>query len=312
MLAALAPAALEISLQVGEDLEAERSRHHSEWQQRLERARYEAERSERQYQAVEPENRLVARTLEQHWEAALAAEEQLKADYARFLNTRPQALSAAERARIRQLAADIPALWQAATTTPAERQAIVRQLIERVIVTVIDDSERVAVEVHWVGGHRTRTAISPPGGPPGAAELLPRAGGACPVLTSGRAALSRRSPQQLNAEGWRPAKRRETFNGPMVAGAAGPPGAARGPRATARGGRRRARRVAIDRVGAEARHAHGHLIQLAAEGVGTGPPGRTGWTSPMAGVGRRRRDRAPPGTPASPPALGQDAAQCGR
>jgi len=216
VLAALAPAALEISLQVAEDLEAERSRHHSEWQQRLERARYEAERTERQYQAVEPENRLVARTLEQHWEAALAAEEQLKADYARFLSTQPHALSAAERARIRQLAADIPALWQAATTTPAERQAIVRQLIERVIVTVINDSERVSVEVQWVGGHRTRTAITRPVArleqlsyyPELMARVLSlhQAGLHCPAIA-----------EQLNAEGWRPAKRRETFNGPMVA-----------------------------------------------------------------------------------------------
>ena len=82
VLDALQPAALEISLQVAEDLEDERARHHADWQQRLERARYEAERAERQYQAVEPEHRLVARTLEAQWEAALSAEGRLKADYA--------------------------------------------------------------------------------------------------------------------------------------------------------------------------------------------------------------------------------------
>jgi len=89
VLDALQPAALEISLHVADDLEAERERQRTQWQQRLERARYDAERAERQYQAVEPENRLVARTLEQHWEAALAAEAQLKADYAHFLGTAP-------------------------------------------------------------------------------------------------------------------------------------------------------------------------------------------------------------------------------
>lgn len=67
----------------------------------------------------------------------MAAEAQLKADYARFLSTAPTPLSAAERTRIRQLAADLPTLWTAATTTTEERQAIVRVLIERVIVTVI-------------------------------------------------------------------------------------------------------------------------------------------------------------------------------
>ena len=65
MLEALQPAALEVTLQLLEDLELERAALHRQWQQRLERARYEVERARRQYDAVEPENRLVARTLEQ-------------------------------------------------------------------------------------------------------------------------------------------------------------------------------------------------------------------------------------------------------
>jgi DNA invertase Pin-like site-specific DNA recombinase len=216
VLAALQPAALEISLQVAADVEGERARHHGEWQQRLERAHYEAERAARQYQAVEPEHRLVARTLEHQWETALAAEAQLQAEYARFLAREPRVLSAAERARIRQLAADIPALWQAPATTPAERQAIVRELLERVIVTVIGESERVAVEVHWIGGHRTRTQLVRPVArleqlsyyPQLVARVLAlhQEGHACPAIA-----------RQLNAEGWRPAKRRATFNGPMIA-----------------------------------------------------------------------------------------------
>jgi DNA invertase Pin-like site-specific DNA recombinase len=216
VLESLQPAALEISLQVAEDLEGERVRHHADWQQRLERARYEAERAERQYQVVEPEHRLVARTLETQWEAALSAEARLQADYARFLASEPRTLSECERARIRALAADIPALWQAKTTTNAERQAIVRQLIERVIVTVIDDSERVAVQVHWIGGHHTRTHLVRPVArleqlsyyPELLARVLAlhQAGQRCPQIA-----------EQLNAEGWHPAKRRATFNGPMVA-----------------------------------------------------------------------------------------------
>jgi DNA invertase Pin-like site-specific DNA recombinase len=133
VLEALQPAALEISLQVAADLEAERTREHAQWQQRLERAAYTVQRAERQYQAVEPENRLVARTLERQWEEALAAQAALAADYERYLTSTPSSLSAQERAAIRRLAADIPALWEAPTTTAAERQAIVRQLIERVL-----------------------------------------------------------------------------------------------------------------------------------------------------------------------------------
>src|SRR3954462_3102203 len=81
MLEALQPAALEVTLQLLEDLELERAALHRQWQQRLERARYEAERAHRQYDAVEPENRLVARTLEQRSGEALSMELRLKADY---------------------------------------------------------------------------------------------------------------------------------------------------------------------------------------------------------------------------------------
>jgi hypothetical protein len=159
---------------------------------------------------------LVARTLEQHWEAALAAQAQLKADYARFLNTEPTPLSAPERARIRQLASDIPALWNAETTTSAERQSIVRLLIERVIVTVINDSEQVTVEVHWIGGHHSRTHITRP-----VARLEQLS--YYPALLKRVLSLQQQGlngpaiARQLNAEHWRPAKRRETFTAAMVA-----------------------------------------------------------------------------------------------
>lgn len=215
VLQALEPAALELSLKVAEDLEAERHQGHQHWAQRLERAHFEAERAARQYQAVEPENRLVARTLERQWEAALVAEATLKADYQRFLAEQPVSLSSRERDAIRRLASDIPALWYAPETTPADRQAIIRQLVERVVVTVQGESEQVAVQVHWWGGQATPLTLIRPVArleqlsyyP----ELLQRVaqlhaqGYDAPTLA-----------QHLNAEGWRPAKRRATFNAAMV------------------------------------------------------------------------------------------------
>ncbi|WP_157174460.1 hypothetical protein [Thiocystis violascens] len=92
----------------------------------------------------------------------LSAEARLQTDYQRFQSNEPRTLSEDERTRIRQLAADIPSLWKAPTTASAERQAIVRQLLDQVTVTVIDDSERVAVEVRWIGGHRARTHLVRP------------------------------------------------------------------------------------------------------------------------------------------------------
>jgi DNA invertase Pin-like site-specific DNA recombinase len=159
VLRALEPAALELSLRAMKHVHEERERLHRHWQQRLERAGQEARRAERQYQAVEPENRLVARSLEQRWEAALRAQQALQEEYDRFLREQPRALSADERARVAALAKDIPALWRAPQTTAAERKEIVRLLVERVVVRVQADSERAEVEIAWRGGLTTRHAV---------------------------------------------------------------------------------------------------------------------------------------------------------
>jgi hypothetical protein len=122
------------------------------WRHRLERARYEAQRAERQYQAAEPEHRLVARTLEQRWEEALQEVRQLEEDYARFRGQQPMGLTEGERAQIRALAQDLPALWQVPTTMAADRQQIIRFLVERVVVALHGDTNQVQVTVEWLGG----------------------------------------------------------------------------------------------------------------------------------------------------------------
>jgi hypothetical protein len=196
-------------------VEAERQQLHQQWRYRLERARYEGERLARQYHAVEPEHRLVVRTLERQWEAALAAEETLTAEYHRFLATQPVALAAAERDAIRQLASDIPALWQAPTTTTMDRQAIIRLLVHRVVVTVHGESEQVGVRVAWVGGHETEATLIRPVACLEQLSYYPQLQAQVVALyTAGKDRTT--IAQTLNAEGWRPAKRRATFTPPMV------------------------------------------------------------------------------------------------
>ena len=215
VLRAREPSALEVSLQVAADVEAQRHTLHQHWQQRLERAQYAVERADRQYSAVEPENRLVARTLERQWEEALAAQEALQADYRRFLVDQPMTLSAPEREAIRRLAQDIPTLWHASSTTVADRQAIIRQLIERVVVTLQGESEKVDVVVHWMGGHQSQATMIRPvarleqlsyvDALRGRVAQLHQQGVDRPTMAA-----------TLNAEGWRPAKRRQTFTADMV------------------------------------------------------------------------------------------------
>jgi hypothetical protein len=108
---ALRPAALELSLAAADDLLRETERLEKHWRQRLERARFQAERARRQFDAAEPENRLVARELERRWEEALREEQRLSEDYARSQRERPGPLTEEDRGRVRALASDIPALW---------------------------------------------------------------------------------------------------------------------------------------------------------------------------------------------------------
>src|SRR5213075_2151774 len=84
LLAAMAPAALEVSLAAAEQAGAQRAQVDRIWRQRLERADFAGDRARRQYQLAEPENRLVVRQLEAGWEAALAEAGRLEADYQRF------------------------------------------------------------------------------------------------------------------------------------------------------------------------------------------------------------------------------------
>ena len=145
-----------------EDVQRDRARLDKHWRQRLERARYEAEDAERRYRAVDPENRLVARSLEQRWEETLRAERQVRDDYDRFLREQPPQLSPEERARIAALSSDLPALWHAPGTTHRDRKEIVRHLVEKVVVHVKNDSEYVDVTIHWQGGFTSQHEVVRP------------------------------------------------------------------------------------------------------------------------------------------------------
>ena len=152
VLEALQPAVLDASLGAAAEVEERRRQVTRHWEQRLERARYEADRAARQYHACEPENRLVARTLERRWDESLRAVQQLEAEFERFTRAQPRPLGEAERERILRLAGEVPTLWRAPTTTHADRRQVVRLLIDRVVLDVAPGDDRVAVRVEWAGG----------------------------------------------------------------------------------------------------------------------------------------------------------------
>ena len=164
VLQAVAPAALEVSMAAAVQAEDERAMLDRLWRQRVERARYAADRARRQYQLAEPENRLVARQLEAGWEAALAETARLEADYQRFTEEQPATLTTAERAAVQALASDLPRVWRAPTTTQADRKELLRILIQDITVNVAGDSEIVDVTITWPTATRPPVRPSAPSG----------------------------------------------------------------------------------------------------------------------------------------------------
>jgi DNA invertase Pin-like site-specific DNA recombinase len=160
LLAALAPAALELSLTAAAGLQHEAEQRDRDWRLRLERASYQTERARRQYDAAEPENRLVARELERRWEEALRAEQRLQEEFARSRSGPLRELTGADRERITALASDIPSLW--AIAGPADRQAILRHLVEEVEIEATEDSEAAGLTIRWVGGGVSRHELVRP------------------------------------------------------------------------------------------------------------------------------------------------------
>jgi hypothetical protein len=215
VLAALQPGALELSLAAADDVLRERQLLDENWRQRLERARYQAQRAERQYQAVEPENRLVARTLEHRWDNALQEVRRLEEDYARFQRRQPATLTERELDEIRALARDLPALWQAPTTTAADRQRIIRFLVDKLLADTDGEGNRVTVKLTWAGGLTSEHQILRP------VYCYEQAAGFDRLFARIQElrALGMSFPDiagRLNAEGFRPLKQADQFDGPIV------------------------------------------------------------------------------------------------
>jgi DNA invertase Pin-like site-specific DNA recombinase len=217
VLAALRPAALELHLAAAADIEQQRQALHQQWRQRLQRAGYDADLAARQHGHVDPANRLVAAELERRWETALQEQERLRGDYQRFCAEQPARLSAAEQEQVRALAGDIPELWHAPTTTAADRQQIVRLLVERIEVGVQGGTEQVDVAIHWAGGtvarHRIARTVQ-------RYEQLADHARMCARMDELRAEGKSMAEvaAALNGEGFLPPKRAERFSGGMVAG----------------------------------------------------------------------------------------------
>ena len=144
-------------------LQTQRTEHQQlalQWENQLKRARYEVQLAQRRYQAVDPENRLVAATLEANWEEKLLALKQASEDYDRFQRTEdlPQ-LSPELRTQFQHLSEQLPELWS--QLSHRHKKQLLRTLIERVILKR-RHADTVEVKIVWISGHYSVMTAHPP------------------------------------------------------------------------------------------------------------------------------------------------------
>jgi hypothetical protein len=149
---AITPAAMEAALVAEKNIEADHDAAIAQWQLQVERLSYEADRAERRYRAVEPENRLVARTLETQWELSLSKLKDAKKELERRQRSRPKRLTADQRASIRNLGEDLKQVWQAPTTTHREKKELLQTLLEEVNIAVQRETSKAHLILRWKGG----------------------------------------------------------------------------------------------------------------------------------------------------------------
>jgi hypothetical protein len=155
LLEALAPDRLAVALAALEQIEQETAALRHQWQLRVERARYEAERARRQYHAVEPENRLVARNLERQWEEKLRAAEELDQARQRWAVRNEHIVGESDRAAILELGEDLPGVWHAPTTTACDRKRLLQLVIQSVVVDARREQGRLWYRINWQTGATT-------------------------------------------------------------------------------------------------------------------------------------------------------------
>ncbi len=158
----LEPHALKAAVAAVEELEADNDAALEQWRLAVERSRYEAQRAERCYYAVDPENRLVARGLEKEWEQRLRDQEVAEKELARRERVKPIEMSDKDRDAILKLGSNVNAVWHAETTTPRDRKELLRSMLEEVIIAVFREEFRAHLTLRWLGGSLTEIDVSLP------------------------------------------------------------------------------------------------------------------------------------------------------
>jgi DNA invertase Pin-like site-specific DNA recombinase/predicted DNA-binding transcriptional regulator AlpA len=148
-LEAISPAAIKAALLAEKNIETDHDAALEQWRLQVERLRYEADRAERRFRTVEPENRLMARTLENHWEKCLNKLQDAENEFDRRKNKRPSRLTSEQSAHIRTLGNDIKQIWQDSATTPRDKKELLQTLLQEVNISVDRTSNTAHLILRW-------------------------------------------------------------------------------------------------------------------------------------------------------------------
>ncbi|HMR76502.1 MAG TPA: recombinase family protein [Polyangiaceae bacterium] len=147
------PPEIELGLAVVHEAERQAGEVDRQWKLRIEQAQYEARLCERRYKAVDPDNRVVARTLEREWNDKLETVERLELERDEVRRREKIEITPADRARILELSKNLSAVWQACSTTHADRKNLLRMLVSEVTASRVDVPHPMTrVQVLWKTG----------------------------------------------------------------------------------------------------------------------------------------------------------------
>jgi hypothetical protein len=159
ILKAIRPVAIDAALEAAEQLRQRQSDRTHALELELEQARYEARLAARRYEAIDPENRLVAAELESRWNTALSKVREFEG---RLGQAQQETVSTTSVTRddLLSLAEDLPGVWESPSSDTSIKQRIIRILIQEIVADVDNSTDEVVLVIHWVGGRHSELRVA--------------------------------------------------------------------------------------------------------------------------------------------------------
>jgi len=159
VLEAIRPAGIEAAIEAMKQMENERDERHRLRELALEKARYEVDRARRQYDEVDPANRLVASELESRWNTALERVAELEQELDATMHEH-HALTEQDQVRLLELSRDLPALWNQSTASADLKKRVLRTVLEEVMIGDDESRKHHLLVLHWKGGAHTELTVA--------------------------------------------------------------------------------------------------------------------------------------------------------